>query len=140
MRRLLPCFVRLGPYVLFGFVVLSGFFEIFIDALFLRDGRVALSAKWMGAGLWFGWLLAAQMAIGGLASLSAAGIWLRRRNTLKLSYALGFGLASAFLGPSHEPFADGWFCGFWLMYAIQTLAMAFWFFVYIYVSRKQAIE
>jgi hypothetical protein len=129
-----------GLYLVFTFVLLTGISEIAIATILFCDHRFGLSAAWMGAGPWFHWVLAVQMAGVGLFGVIAAGLWLRHRCGSQLMCAIGCGCISPFLGPSHEPTESGVASMFWAIYAIKTLAMVFWISSYIaipYIRTRQ---
>lgn len=112
----------LGGWLVLGFLLVVGFGDLVIASMGLFRMWFASSAKWMGAGPWFQYVLAFQDALVGVAALLSAIYWLRNRSTRSAMMGGGFvGAFGCFIGPSHAPIDRSAIGGYWFMYGLSLL-------------------
>ena len=111
-----------GLWLMFSFVVAGGFAEGVISFVGFIRGWFASSAKWMGVGPWFQFVLTVQNALVGGVAVICALYWLRNREKVMV-LASGLWLAGlgSFIGPSHAPTDTSVGATFWARYALSLL-------------------
>lgn len=114
---------KLGAPLAAGFLLVVGCFDLMMEITGIRRGWFSDAAKWMGAGPWFQWVLAAQMMLAGLVALLSAQLYLRDRS--KSAVQIGFygGAFIGYLGPSHAPDPGSDVSHLWFRYALSLAAL-----------------
>ena len=127
----------LSCWLIFSFLMIGGSADFVFAVVGFTRNWFATSAKWMGAGPWFQFVLTLQNGLSGGATVFCAFYWLRNRDMrmalMSGVWICGFG---TFIGPTHAPTDESAGSIFWIRYVLSLLMIVLGCTVMILEHRK----